>query len=287
MARPLRIEYEGAVYHVTSRGNAREAIYQDDEDRSRFLKIVGDVVARFNWICHAYCLMQNHYHLLIETPEANLSRGMHLLNGVYTQWFNREHRRVGHLYQGRFKAILVEKQAYLLELARYIVLNPVRAGIVKKASDWPWSSCRATVGPDTGPEWLTTNWLLSQFGSSRKRASTAYRYFVQQGTGIDVKEKMKGGWILGSDEFVNGIRPLLDDKPLDPDFRSCERHVARPTLEEIFDSVSDKGLRNERIYEAVRTHRYTLRQVGEYVGLRYSTISVIAKKVRDRRESEQ
>jgi putative transposase len=285
MARPLRIEYEGAVYHVTSRGNAREDVYQDDKDRSRFLKILGDVVARFNWICHAYCLMQNHYHLLIETPEADLSRGMHLLNGVYTQWFNREHRRVGHLYQGRFKATLVEKENYLLELARYIVLNPVRAGIVKQASDWPWSSYGATAGLNTRSEWLNTDWLLSQFGSSRKGASTAYRRFVQQGIGIDVQGAMKGGWILGSDEFVNSIRPLLDDKPLDPEFRSHERHVARPNLEEIFAGVSDKSQRNVRIYEAVRTHRYTLREVGEHIGLRYSTISVIAKEVRDRRES--
>jgi hypothetical protein len=212
---------------------------------------------------------------------------MQLLNGVYTQWFNREHRRVGHLYQGRFKAILVEKQAYLLELARYIVLNPVRAGIVKKADDWSWSSYCATAGQDTGPEWLNTDWLLSQFGSSRRQGSSAYRRFVRQGIGIDVWEETKGGWILGSDEFVNDIRPLIDDRPLDPEFRSQERHVGRPSLAEIFEGVSDKGLRNEKIYEAVRTHRYTLREVGEHVGLRYSTISVIAKQVGNRRESKK
>ena len=157
MARPLRVEYEGAVYHVTSRGNAREDIFLDNRDRSRFLEMLGDVVARYGWICHAYCLMTNHYHLLIETPEANLSRGMHLLNGVYTQWFNRRHKRVGHLLQGRFKAILVEKESHLLELARYIVLNPVRAKMVRSVRDWPWDSYRATSDQSDVPEFLTVD----------------------------------------------------------------------------------------------------------------------------------
>jgi len=126
MARPLRIEFPGAVYHVTSRGNARRKIYRDDEDREAFLATLAWVAERFGWRCHAYCLMDNHFHLLLETPQPNLSRGMRQLNGVYTQSFNRRHRKAGHLFQGRFKAILAEKDSYLLELARYIVLNPVR-----------------------------------------------------------------------------------------------------------------------------------------------------------------
>jgi len=129
MARPLRIEYEGGLYHVTARGNAGADIYLEDSDRERFLEILGNSVERFRWICHAYCLMDSHYHLLVETPEPNLSRGMQYLNGVYTQWFNRQRRRYGHLFQGRFKSVVVEKESYLLELARYIVLNPVRAGL--------------------------------------------------------------------------------------------------------------------------------------------------------------
>ena len=123
MTRPLRIEYEGAVYHVTSRGNARASIFTDDDDRTFFIEILSKVVTRSDWICHAYCLMTNHYHLLIETPSPNLSRGMQLLNGIYTQKFNRQHKRSGHVFQGRFKAILVEKESHLLELARYVVLN--------------------------------------------------------------------------------------------------------------------------------------------------------------------
>ena len=146
MARPLRIEFPGAVYHVTSRGNARQKIYRNDEDRETFLATLGWVVERFGWICHSYCLMDNHFHLLIETPLPNLSRGMRQLNGVYTQKFNRRHNRVGHLFQGRFKSIVAERDSYLLELARYIVLNPVRAKMVKAPEHYPWSSYRPILG---------------------------------------------------------------------------------------------------------------------------------------------
>ena len=133
MARPLRIEFAGAVYHVTSRGNHRAMIYEDDGDRVLFLEVLESVVERFNWLCHAYCLMGNHYHLLIETPEGNLSAGMRHLNQVYTQRYNRAHGVVGHLFQGRFKSVLIEKEAHLLEVCRYVVLNPVRAGMVAQA----------------------------------------------------------------------------------------------------------------------------------------------------------
>ena len=135
MARPLRLEFAGALYHVTSRGDRLEDIYNSDEDREAFLEVLAEVCARYNWKCHAYCLMSNHYHLLVETPDANLSKGMRHLNGVYTQRFNREHKEAGHLFQGRYKAILVDKKNYLLELARYIVLNPVRAEMVRVAED--------------------------------------------------------------------------------------------------------------------------------------------------------
>ena len=146
MSRPLRIEYAGALYHVTARGDNKADIYLDDGDREQFLVTLEEVCRRFNWVLHTYCLMDNHYHLLIETPESNLSLGMRQLNGVYTQRFNRKHGRVGHVFQGRFKSILVQKESYLLELARYIVLNPVRARMVRSAKNWPWSSYQATIG---------------------------------------------------------------------------------------------------------------------------------------------
>ena len=145
MARPLRIEYPGALYHVTSRGNARAPIYKADADRETFLDVLERVTERFNWLCHAYCLMDNHYHLMIETPDGNLASGMRQLSGVYTQRFNRRHKRVGHVFQGRYKAILVDRDSYLLELCRYVVLNPVRAKMVRSARQWRWSSFRATA----------------------------------------------------------------------------------------------------------------------------------------------
>ncbi len=279
MTRPLRLEYEGALYHITSRGNTRESIFLDDKDQARFLVLLGDAVKRYDWICHAYCLMSNHYHLLIETPDANLSRGMQFLNGVYTQWFNRRHQRVGHLLQGRFKGILVEKESHLLEVARYIVLNPVRAKMVRSVRDWPWSSYRATAGQTEVPELLTVSWILLQFDRDPARAVHAYRKFVRQGRGIDVWDELRAGSFLGTGAFVDQLRPLLKEKPLDPDYRRRERFVGRPSLEELFADVSDKTTRNERIYQAVRVHHYTLREVGGFVGLLYSTISMIAKRV--------
>ena len=173
----MRIEYPGAVYHITSRGNARERIYLEDEDYAGFLECLCSVAKRFNWILHAYCLMSNHYHLLIETPEGNLSRGMRQLNGVYTQQFNRRHNRVGHILQGRYKAIVVDKNNYLLELCRYIVLNPVRAGMVRGPKEWRWSSYKETAGYGKGIACLTKDWILLQFGREKAKAETQYRQF--------------------------------------------------------------------------------------------------------------
>ena len=181
MARPLRIEYPGAVYHVTSRGNAQENIFTGDTDRQIFLEVLGSVVKKYNWLCHAYCLMDNHYHILVETPDPNLSLGMRQLNGVYTQDFNRRHKRVGHIFQGRYSSILVEKNAHLLELCRYIVLNPVRAGMVNKPDDWWWGSYQATAYSVAAPEFLSVNWILAQFGKTKNQACTAYRNFIAEG----------------------------------------------------------------------------------------------------------
>jgi len=278
MARPLRIQFEGAVYHLTSRGNARQDIFLDDEDRAVFLEVLGNVVARFGWICHAYCLMSNHYHLLIETPEANLSRGMQLLNGIYTQAFNRYHSRSGHVLQGRYKAILVERESHLLELARYVVLNPVRAKMVRSVRDWPWSSYRATSGQSDVPEFLCVDWILSQFDSRRDRAIRAYRRFVREGRGVDVWEELRAGSLLGSESFVERMRPRLLETPLDQNVLRRERDAARPSLDEIFQDMAAKSDRDARIHEAVRLHHYTLQEVGDYLGLHFSTISVIAKR---------
>lgn len=211
MARPLRIELAGGLYHVTARGDRREDIYEEDGDQVDWLAIFGEVCERFHWRCHAYCQMSNHYHLVVETIEGNLSRGMRHLNGVYTQRFNRRHRLVGHLFQGRFKAILVEGDSYLLELARYVVLNPVRAHVVNHAGDWAWSSYRAMMGKAPSPAWLETDWLLGQFSRSRQRARQGYEDFVRAGIGLpslwnDLHQQI----FLESERFVGQALDNLD-----------------------------------------------------------------------------
>ena len=163
MARQLRLELAGGLYHVTSRGDRREDIYTDDEDREKWLEILGNVCSRFNWCCHAYCQMDNHYHIVIETAEANLSKGMRQLNGVYTQYYNKQHNRVGHVYQRRYKGILVERDSYLLELSRYVVLNPIRAHMIKNIDEWKWSSYKAMIGEVPARPWLETDWILGNF----------------------------------------------------------------------------------------------------------------------------
>jgi len=181
MARPLRLEFPCALFHLTARGNAQQAIFLDDGDRQHFLRLLGREVQQQQWRCYLYCLMGNHYHLLIETPEPNLSRGLKRLHGTYTQWFNRRHQRVGHLLQGRFKSLLVEKERDLLELCRDVVLNPVRAGMVREVGEWNWSSDRATAGLQEAPDWLDVPAVLSLFNDSVATARTAYRGFVADG----------------------------------------------------------------------------------------------------------
>ena len=212
MARPLRLEFSGALYHVTSRGNRQEAIYETDTDRENFLTILSEVCKRYHWLCHAYCLMDNHYHLLIETPEGNLSQGMRQLNGKYTQSFNRTHQRAGHVFQGRYKAILVDKDSYMLELCRYIVLNPVRAGMVRSAKDWQWSSYRAMIGLKNTPEWLETDGVLSNFAGHKAEAVKAYKHFVSQGRGqASPWEALRNQVFLGNEHFVESMQCLLSN----------------------------------------------------------------------------
>jgi len=212
MARPLRLEFAGALYHLTACANARADIFADDEDRRLFLELLGKEISQQRWRCYAYCLMDNHFHLLIETPEPNLVAGMRRLNGVYTQSFNRRHGRVGHVFQGRYKSIVVDKDSYGLELSRYVVLNPVRARRVKHPQNWPWSSYRATVGRVAAPSWLNADWVLSQLGG--RHPAAAYERFVRQGIGEHSPwEKLRGQIWLGSEACVERMEQLAEGKP--------------------------------------------------------------------------
>ena len=279
MARPLRIEFPGAVYHITSRGNARADIFADDRDRELFLKVLGQVVRRGNWLCHAYCLMDNHYHLLVETPEGNLSAGMRQLNGVYTQAFNRAHGRDGHVFKGRFKAVLVEKEGHLLELCRYVVLNPVRAGMVKRPDDSPWSSYLATTGQAAPPSCLTTDWLLAHFGTALPQARRHYRQFVTEGMTQEGSPwaQLSGQVLLGSAEFVRLARERLDGREAVPEIPREQRHVGRPALVDLFPpgAVMPKPERDRSIRLAHDRYGYSLKAIAQAVDLHYTTVSKI------------
>lgn len=275
IARPLRLEFAGALYHVTSRGDRREAIYEDDADRHLFLSLLDQVCEADNWFCHAYCLMDNHNHILIETPDANLSKGMRQLNGMYTQKFNHKHGRVGHVFQGRYKAILVEKQAYLLELARYIVLNPVRAGMVRTANDWPWSSYRATVGQSASLACLTTDWLLAAFGARKGEAIKCYRRFIREGEGQSSPWLMLRNQVyLGSEAFVKKVQAHIDREKELSEIPSSQR---RPVPRSLEYYEQHKPTRNHAIIEAYRSGGYTQKQIGDHFGLHYSTVSGIVR----------
>ncbi len=283
MTRPLRIEYPGAVYHITSRGNAQQDIYDNDDDREKFLSILSFVIERFHWICHSYCLMDNHYHLLLETPIPNLSAGMRQLNGIYTQTFNRHHQRVGHLFQGRFKAIVVEKQAHLLELSRYIVLNPVHARLVQHPEDYPWSSYRAAVGLTKVADFLTVKWLLDNFSTQTAHAQQLYREFVNKEEEQSPWKNLTGQIFLGSDTFIQDVKNQAALPANLKETSPAHRFAGRPTLTELFKNQSSesKDKRNKLITEAHIEHGYKLKQIADVLGIHYSTVSKIIKNTKN------
>jgi REP element-mobilizing transposase RayT len=282
MARPMRIEYDGAVYHVTSRGNARKAIYKDTADRENFLEVLRKVNIRYNWLCHVYCLMNNHYHLVIETPDGNLSRGMRQLNGVYTQLLNKRHNRVGHIFQGRYKAILIQKETHLLEVCRYVVINPVRARSVQKPEDWLWSSYCGTMGIGKAHPAVTTDWILGQFGTRRKEAQRRYRAFVEAGIGRKgIWEEVRGQSLLGEAGFAENLMGYLKGQQDIREIPRSQRFADRPSLLHFFTSeITNRKDRDRKIIEAVERHAYSQREVADHLGLHYTTVSRIMNEPR-------
>jgi len=281
MARALRIEYDGAVYHVTSRGNGGQTVFNNKVVRELFLETLAQVNKKFNWICHAYCLMGNHYHLLVETPDGNLSAGMRQLNGVFTQHWNRKQKQSGHLFQGRYKSILVEKESHLLEVCRYVVLNPVRAGMVKTPEKWRWSSYRATAGLDSIPVCLTTDWVLGQFSSRRATARKRYGEFVRTGLKEPgVWEGLVGGLVLGTEGFASTLADKARGRADMGEIPRRQRYVGRKSLNDLFSGAACKSLkrRNGRIRKAVLEHGYSQKEVADYLGLHYSVISRVVKE---------
>jgi len=282
MARPLRIEYPGAVYHITSRGNDKKTIFRDDADRETFLKILAFVNKRYHWLCHAYCLMDNHYHILIETPDGNLSLGMRQLNGVYTQARNKRHNKTVHLFQGRYKAILIQKDTHLLEVCRYVVLNPVRAKMVEKPEDWRWSSYRATAGKEQPHPCLTTDWILGQFSRTRAKAEKEYRQFVRWGIGKEsIWTDVKGQVLLGEDDFVVGLSDHLKKNKDIPEIPKSQRYANRPALDKLFSEsiLKDTRKRDKKVNEAVEKYGYTQRAVADHLGMHFTYVSQIISRL--------
>jgi REP-associated tyrosine transposase len=263
VARPLRLCFEDARYHVISRGTGDGAIYLDETDRKLFLVHLRRVVERHDWLCHAYCLMTSHYHLAVETPRANLPVGMQQLNGAHASGVNERHGRHGHLFGSRYRSILIEDERYLLAVCRYIVLNPIRAGICAHLEDWPWSSYRATAGLEPTPPFLTTEVILGEFGTTYPEAQAAYREFVAAGVADALHARVRGER-LGGDGFLRrrfGIEPPLAEIPrihIEPE---------RTPLAELF---AGDPLPVARAY---RSHGYSLREIAEHLGCHYSTVS--------------
>jgi REP element-mobilizing transposase RayT len=275
MARPLRLEFEGALYHVTSRGDRRESIFEDDSDRKTLLDVVEQGAKRFDAVVFAYCLMDNHYHFVIQTRLANLSRLMRHVNGIYTQAYNRRHSKVGHLFQGRFKAVLVDRDAYLLEVCRYVDLNPVRSGMVRRPQDWTWSSYRAHTGRIEGPAWLDSTVLHRQLASRAPRRDGPGRYaeFVAQGRNVKLWEEALAGQIyLGDETFVQQVQAYalsLDNV----DIPRAQRRLPGKPLEWYLENHD----RDAAIVLAFINGGYTQSAIARQVGLSVSRVSRVIK----------
>lgn len=291
MSRPLRIEYKDAYYHVMNRGAGRRDIFDHDEHRSMFLELLRECVESYQAQVHAYCLMDNHYHLLISTPKANLNRIMRHLNGVYTQRYNRLEKTDGSLFRGRYKAIVVDADAYLLSVSRYIHLNPVSADRVKKAHEYPWSSYRAYIGHDPSPRWLCTEKTLSMIGSRSQQPR--YQQFVEGGLDPEILkfyENKKQLPILGSTRFINKMkRRFRPDKEIAEQKRvqlpvSLTRLVALAAKEFQLDKTrilqTSRGRGHSNIARAAvmflgrKVAGYPLNELADYFGLKsYGSVS--------------
>ena len=276
MSRPLRLEFPDALYHITSRGDRREDIYEDDADRAEYLNTLASVISQFNWVCYAYCLMSNHYHLLIQTPDGNLSKGMRQLNGVYTQYYNRRHLKTGHLYQGRYKSILVDQDSYLLELSRYIVLNPMKAGMVKQVGRWPWSSYQAMIGVCESPDWLSSDYLLSQFSENRKIAIKKYITFVEAGLkNGSIWSQINNQIYLGDKTFIDKVQKHLIDQRDDIQIPKVQRRAVAKSLSAYEKQAKS---RNEAIVNAYASGGYSYQEIGDYFSLHFTRVGKIVRE---------
>lgn len=266
MARQLRPEHPGGVWHAYNRGVNRADIFFSDEDRILFIALLEECVRRFRWVVHQFTLMTNHFHLALETPEPTLSRGMKWLEGTYVRRINIRYGRIGPLFQGRFKSQLVEKESYLLELIRYIALNPVRAKIVERPEEYRWSSYRWIAGFEPAPEWIDRRWTLAQFGPDPTTQQREYRKFVEAGVGITRApwEDAVGQILIGSAAWVEKMRGTLESKLHSTDHPAMQRFASRPRPARIVEVVAEVF---ERPAEEIRDGHGTIeREVVAWLG---------------------
>lgn len=281
MSRPVRIEFPGAIYHITSKGSKGQTVFQDREDRAVFLNILDNVVSRFSWLVHSYVMMDEHYHLVIEIPKGNLSKGMRQLNGVYTQHFNRRHDLDGPIFQGRFKSVLFEKSTYLLPICRHVALNPVRVGARSQLNRFRWSSFRATAGVVSEPAFLHTEDLLRGFGKREKSSRRKYQAYVEQGIDGDSPFLERSHQVLlGSAKFLREMQPILQGEKLAK--LGPKQARRRRSLNALFRTVGAKSRaeRNELIRRAHLDYGYTLMEIGDHLDLHYTTVSKIVNAER-------
>ena len=286
MARPLRIEFPGGVYHVTSRGDRQEPIFIEDRDRLLLLKILTQAMHRFDASAFAYCLMGNHYHVVMRTRRANLSQAMRHVNGVYAQAFNRRHGLVGHLFQGRFKSIHVDRDAYFMAVCRYTELNPVRAGLVGAAVDWQWSSYRSHCGLSPAPPWLETPELhghllgrAARTMADRLEAARLYAEYVEAGRGQRLwEESLRQEIFLGDEPFIGRIQGLLDaDALADADVPQTQRQSPKPST----DWLDVRCSRDETLRRAYVHGGMSMSEIARAVGLSVSRVSRVIKRLED------
>lgn len=274
MARPLRVEYDGALYHITARGNERKPIYREEGDYQKFLDILSELPQRYGVIVHGYVLMGNHYHLLIETPLGNITGVMHYLNSTYTGYFNRKYKRVGHLFQGRYKGFVIEKERYLLSVSRYIQLNPVRAKMVKRPEDYRWSSYSEYIGRGKKNGWLGCDWILGQYSKEEAKAKKLYKGFVEEGLGLKENpfEALKAGLILGSESFIDEIKKKIRLKKHReiPEIRRLTRIIK---YEDVIAAVAERLGKSEQKIREVGTRNNAARKICLYLLRRLTDIS--------------
>ncbi len=272
MGRPLRIEFPGALYHITSRGNERKNIFHDDSDRLRFFEFLKDYHDRYGILLHSFVLMDNHYHLILETPKGNLLKVMHGINAGYTGYFNRKYERSGHLFQGRYKGILVEKSAYLLQLSRYLHMNPVRARIVKKPEQYRWSSYPSYIGKEKEHKWVKYSWILSTFGKGKEAAKRKYRKYVEESLDKGMENPLKnlyGKVILGSEEFIEKIKGMYKGKTVSKEILERKRLLTILSPEDVIETVERVFGVNRELMNIKNLRGNAARKTAIYLVQRY------------------